>query len=536
MRFTVATTSVSSVIADHVVVSARHRPGAGAVADIFAVLAPRPARRKRCSPAGRASTSGRHACSSSTTTSPAATAPASSGRRIPEARRDRCDQPHQGELDPEVASSAARNSRRCAARPSPARATHAWCRRRGRLWARRRRPDAGCACTSQSGSVGGKARFSTAADLLALTKAELLLMRCIQVVFQNPYLVSNLRFFGLIGQDAGRADDDLMASVHRRGAARAPPRRWSRSGSTRAVRTSNSTGRPRQRVASARCLTLDLEVLVLDEASALDVLGPGRCATCSAISVTSRPVLHLHRRPRRRGSSRPTKRVVMATARSSRPTSSRSRAAGQQDYTRRLLDAILRGYVAVGACAAGPGGSRLARRDAARAPVPHRGGEGADADARSSTNNAAARCSASGLTCSTKRQLGDLVLRGISRRVGHRHVQAAAGSTRQDDGECAGSIPPRNSSGLERSHQAGARPRPARPGSTSRSGAPEGASLARRAACARQRIDSAIRPVGHGGFLSRVRQHGVIPRGASSRSYLSRRHLGDKAGRQHLLS
>jgi peptide/nickel transport system ATP-binding protein len=123
------------------------------------------------------------------------------------------------------------------------------------------------------GPTGGQVMFD-GRDLLSLKRDELLPMRRrIQVVFQNPYASLNPRF--TIGQTlvepmrihgVGAIDDErqerarkLLAKVGLdEGALYKYPHEFS--------------GGQRQRVAIARCLTLDPEVLVLDEAvSALDV-------------------------------------------------------------------------------------------------------------------------------------------------------------------------------------------------------------------------------------------------------------------------
>ena len=123
------------------------------------------------------------------------------------------------------------------------------------------------------GPVRGRALFD-GIDLLALSRRELLpIRRRIQVVFQNPYASLNPRFtvaqtlvepMAIHAIGAGHAEREarvsaLLAKVGLDDAALDKyPHEFS--------------GGQRQRIAIARCLTLDPEVLVLDEAvSALDV-------------------------------------------------------------------------------------------------------------------------------------------------------------------------------------------------------------------------------------------------------------------------
>jgi len=123
------------------------------------------------------------------------------------------------------------------------------------------------------GPVGGRVRFDDI-DLLSVSKREMLPVRKrIQVVFQNPYASLNPRF--TVGQT-------LVEPMTIHGVGKDEPEREERARALLAkVGLDESamhkyphefSGGQRQRVAIARCLTLDPEVLVLDEAvSALDV-------------------------------------------------------------------------------------------------------------------------------------------------------------------------------------------------------------------------------------------------------------------------
>ena len=123
------------------------------------------------------------------------------------------------------------------------------------------------------GPVGGSVTFD-GIDLLALSKSAMLPMRKrIQVVFQNPYASLNPRF--TVGQTLvepmtihGIGTD----SADREARARALLGKVGLDDAAMDKYPHEFSGGQRQRVAIARCLTLDPEVLVLDEAvSALDV-------------------------------------------------------------------------------------------------------------------------------------------------------------------------------------------------------------------------------------------------------------------------
>ncbi len=126
---------------------------------------------------------------------------------------------------------------------------------------------------ASGGPVSGEVRFD-GHDLLALTKDQLLpVRRRLQVVFQNPYASLNPRF--TIGQTLVEPmaihgiGSDL---ADRESRARALLQKVGLDESSMARYPHEFSGGQRQRIAIARCLTLSPEVLVLDEAvSALDV-------------------------------------------------------------------------------------------------------------------------------------------------------------------------------------------------------------------------------------------------------------------------
>ena len=123
------------------------------------------------------------------------------------------------------------------------------------------------------GPVGGSAIFD-GKDLLALSKAEMLPIRKrIQVVFQNPYASLNPRF--TIGQtliEPMTIHGIGASGADREGRARALLAKVGLDDAAMHKYPHEFSGGQRQRVAIARCLTLSPEVLVLDEAvSALDV-------------------------------------------------------------------------------------------------------------------------------------------------------------------------------------------------------------------------------------------------------------------------
>jgi peptide/nickel transport system ATP-binding protein len=200
--------------------------------------------------------------------------------------------------------------------------------------------------------TGGEVIFD-GRNLLSISAAERQLMRRrIQIVFQNPYASLNPRFS--IGQTLlepmvihgiGRS------TLEREQRARGLLEKVGLDGSAFGKYPHEFSGGQRQRVAIARCLTLNPEVLVLDEAvSALDVSVQAQVLNLlkdlqdefgmsyvfishdlAVVRFISDEVLVMK------------DGVVVEQA-----SAQEILAAPKQDYTRRLLAAIPRGYVAAG--------------------------------------------------------------------------------------------------------------------------------------------------------------------------------------------
>jgi peptide/nickel transport system ATP-binding protein len=200
--------------------------------------------------------------------------------------------------------------------------------------------------------TGGEVIFD-GRNLLSISAAERQLMRRrIQIVFQNPYASLNPRFS--IGQTLlepmvihgiGRG------TLEREQRARGLLEKVGLDGSAFGKYPHEFSGGQRQRVAIARCLTLNPEVLVLDEAvSALDVSVQAQVLNLlkdlqdefgmsyvfishdlAVVRFISDEVLVMK------------DGVVVEQA-----SAQEILAAPKQDYTRRLLAAIPRGYVAAG--------------------------------------------------------------------------------------------------------------------------------------------------------------------------------------------
>jgi len=203
---------------------------------------------------------------------------------------------------------------------------------------------------ASGGPVGGDVRFA-GEDLLALSKSQMLPMRRrLQVVFQNPYASLNPRFtigqtltepmtIHGIGRDAAEREARARALLSKVGL----------DGSAMARYPHEFSGGQRQRIAIARCLSLEPEVLVLDEAvSALDVsvqaqvlnllkdlqdeLGLAYIFISHDLAVVRFMADEV---------------IVMQDGEVVEQASvAQILDAPQQDYTRRLIGAIPRGYVA----------------------------------------------------------------------------------------------------------------------------------------------------------------------------------------------
>ena len=284
---------------------------------------------------------------------------------------------------------------------------------------------------TSGGPVGGKVIFD-GHDLLALAKAELLPMRKrIQVVFQNPYASLNPRF--TIGQTLvepmtihGIGKDD----AEREARARALLAKVGLDESAMHKYPHEFSGGQRQRVAIARCLTLDPEVLVLDEAvSALDVSVQAQVLNLLkdlqdefglAYIFISHDLAVVRFMADEVIVMKDGEVVEQADVAQilERP---------QQDYTRRLLDAIPRGYVAA-ASATASDARRAGASQLEREQDRDRGGERADARVVDEQCRGLLQRLRADLL-DEARQLGDLVPREPG-DVGHRHAQAATAAAR----------------------------------------------------------------------------------------------------------
>ena len=203
---------------------------------------------------------------------------------------------------------------------------------------------------ASGGPVGGSVRFD-GQDLLALSAGQLLPMRKrIQVVFQNPYASLNPRF--TIGQtlvEPMQIHGIGASHVDRYARARALLSKVGLDDSAMHKYPHEFSGGQRQRVAIARCLTLNPELLVLDEAvSALDVSVQAQVLNLLKDLQDELGLAYIfisHDLAVVRFMSDEV--MVMKDGEVVEQASvAQILDAPQQDYTRRLMGAIPRGYVA----------------------------------------------------------------------------------------------------------------------------------------------------------------------------------------------
>ena len=269
----------------------------------------------------------------------------------------------------------------------------------------------------------------------------------IQIVFQNPYASLNPRF--TIGQTLVEPMTIHGIGATTPSARRAPARCCAKVGLDEAAMHKyphEFSGGQRQRIAIARCLTLDPEVLVLDEAvSALDVSVQAQVLNLlkdlqDELGLSYVFISHDLAVVRFMADEVLVMKDGEVVEQAERRADPRRAAAGVHAAPARRDPARLRRGLAA-----------AASRPVARSRAPARRSSRASRTATEAANGANAE-PVVGDQCrgllqrlradllDEARQLGDLVL-GEPGDVGHRDAQAAAGAARQDDRERTGRRP-----------------------------------------------------------------------------------------------